>query len=577
MPTLVRAFVDYDLDLLHIIAAQWDIDLESSDRAAAAEELAVAMLQSEAASATWAHLSSEEQQALTDLLAHDGRLSFTHFVRVYGDLRPMGPARRERERPWLNPVSVTESLFYRGLVVRVFEQTISGAQEHIAIPSDLIPLLPRPDPSTVASIPGYAVAPPRKLKDGHLTAPDDMATLLSYLLLRDANAREWLVNAPLEMIDQHLRRPDEPAYRALLIQLAYDLGMIADEKTLTHVVTRVNREIARPWLEAPRLHQARSLAETWLASSSWNDLAYTPGLEADQWPGTPVLARQAILQMLASVPTEIWWSLDGFVEHVKNTNPDFQRPGGDYDVWYIHDAYTGEILHGFQYWDYIEGALLRFVIEKQMKWLGLTRAGYGAFYLTRLGLALQGRAEWPSSPDPDARIRVDEQGVISVPVHVGRYERLQIARFSAWISAPLPAPYTTAAASRDDGVYVYRLTPQAIQRVESDSILLGQHIIPFLQRLSGHSIPSNVAKMLQGWQDTPREVIVHDVVIVTARDLGVYERLRGNESINRWLGQQIGPHAHVVKREHMPKVLNALRQMGILPLFEGHDKDNRPE
>jgi hypothetical protein len=58
--------------------------------------------------------------------------------------------------------------------------------------------------------------------------------------------------------------------------------------------------------------------------------------------------------------------------------------------------------------------------------------------------------------------------------------------------------------------------------------------------------------------------------------LSVYERLRKNDKINRWLGQAVGPQAHAVRREDFPALLNALRQMGILPLFEGHEKDDWP-
>ncbi len=576
MPTLLRALLDYDLDLLQIIAAQWDVDLRATERVLVAEELAEAMTHHEAVAAVWERLDPQQQGALFDLLAQGGKMPFSHFVRRYGDLRPMGPARREREKPWLNPISVAEALYYRGLIVRAFEPTPAGVQEHVAIPTDLLSLLPKPPPETLARAPGYAVAPPRRLRDGHSTAPDDMATLLAYLLVREANARTWLTNTPMEAIDRHLRRPAEPAYRALLVQIAYDLGFIADETTLTHVVTRVDKERVRPWLEASRIHQARLLAEAWYTSPIWNDLQYTPGLEADQWPEVGPIARRVVVDMMRDVPSEIWWSLDGFVEHIKQTNPDFQRPGGDYGAWYLRDAYSGEILHGFQYWDHIEGALIRFIIEGPMHWLGLVRAARSAFLLTPLGLALQGRVPWPDTPDRPARIRVDEQGVISVPVDVSRYDRVQIARFAAWISAPAPAPYVPGSESRDEGVYLYRLTPQAIARVADEGISLPSHIVPFLQRLSGHTLPPNVLKMLHNWHASPREVIVYDMVVLSARDLGVYERLRSNERVTRWLGQQIGPHAHLVRRENMPALLNALREMGILPLFEGHEKDDWP-
>ena len=576
MPTIARALIDYDLDLLRIIAAQWDVDLLSGERAAAADELSGAIANPQAVEATWERLDEETRQALAELLLNDGQMPYSHFTRRYGELRPMGPARREREKPWLEPASTTEALFYRGLIVRIFEQAPTGAQEFIAIPGDLAPYLPAGDIVPTAEAPGHAVAPPRKLNEGYPTAPDDIATLIAYLLLHDSNAQEWLTNLPIPVIDRHLRHPDMPAYRALLTQLAYDLELIADEQTLTHIVTRVNRDVVKAWLDAPRLHQLRALAEAWQATG-WNELAYTPGLEADQWPNNPIAARHAILEALKGVPAEIWWGLDSFIVYLKEVNPDFQRPSGDYGAWYLRDAWSGEILHGFQYWDHVEGGLIRFMIEGPLRWLGLVRAGRGTLLLTSLGLALQGRADWPSDPDREASIRIDQQGLISVPIHLSRYDRLQIARFAAWVSTPAPAAYMPGQPHGDDGLYVYRLTPQAIERVLEEGVSIQSHIVPFLQRLSAHSVPDNVLQMLQSWQEEPKEIIVHDVVLVTAKDLGVYERIRANRRVSRWLGQQIGPHAHIVKREDMPALMNALREMGILPLFEGHEKDNWPQ
>ncbi|MBN1310746.1 MAG: hypothetical protein JXB30_04935 [Anaerolineae bacterium] len=581
MLTLVRALVDYELDLLQIIADQWDVDLLATDRAVAADELAAAMLNREAVDATWERLDEDEKQALNELIAQQGRLPYAHFVRRYGDIRPMGPARREREKPWLAPESITEALYYRGLIVRAFEQSPGGLQEYIVIPSDLRELMPQPAAEHTHPAPGYAVAPPGKLVHDHLMAPDDVSTLLAYLLIRQTNAHDWLSQERIEVIDRHLRRNDEPAYRALLTQLLYDQELIADEQMLTQTHSLVDKERSRPWLEAPRTHQIRSLIETWLKSSTWNDLAYTPGLEADHWPNDPFLARQAILAMLKDVPAEIWWGIDGFIDHIKQTNPDFQRPAGDYTGWYLRDVSSGEILHGFEYWDAIEGALIRFMLEGPLRWLGVLRIRYGAFILTPYGLALLGRAEWPLQPDPQSHIRVDEQGVIGVPVNVSRYDRLQIARFSSWIDTPPPNIQSSGRRQlpdvmEEEGTYFYRLTPQAVERVAPEGITLLRHIIPFLQRLSGNSLPANVAQMLEAWEQSPAEVIVQDVVILTAKDLSVYERLRKNGKINRWLGQPVGPQAHAVRREDFPALLNDLRQTGILPLFEGHEKDDWP-
>ena len=66
------------------------------------------------------------------------------FVRTFGELRRMGMAKRDRERPDLKPASAVEVLWYRGLVGRAFLSVppANEPQEYAYIPEDLLPLLP---------------------------------------------------------------------------------------------------------------------------------------------------------------------------------------------------------------------------------------------------------------------------------------------------------------------------------------------------------------------------------------------------------------------------------------------------
>jgi hypothetical protein len=56
----------------------------------------------------------------------------------------------------------------------------------------------------------------------------------------------------------------------------------------------------------------------------------------------------------------------------------------------------------------------------------------------------------------------------------------------------------------------------------------------------------------------------------------VFEKLRANNRIARLMGQPVGPQSVAIRRQDLPAVLNAIREMGLLPLFEGHEKDTRP-
>src|SRR5690606_27519516 len=81
-------------------------------------------------------------------------------------------------------------------------------------------------------------------------------------------------------------------------------------------------------------------------------------------------ARGKVLAWLQAAPPSQWWSLTAFVADVKQHQPAFQRPSGDFDAWYLRDA-QGAYLRGFEHWESVEGALLRYLISGPLHWLGL--------------------------------------------------------------------------------------------------------------------------------------------------------------------------------------------------------------
>jgi hypothetical protein len=64
-----------------------------------------------------------------------------------------------------------------------------------------------------------------------------------------------------------------------------------------------------------------------------------------------------------SIPQGKWWSLPAFVKAIKEKFPDYQRPAGDYDSWFIKRASDGQFLRGFAYWDVVDGALIKYLIQ----------------------------------------------------------------------------------------------------------------------------------------------------------------------------------------------------------------------
>ena len=98
----------------------------------------------------------------------------------------MGPGRRDREKPYLEPVSPTEVLWYRGLIGQDFLMREGELQECAYIPDNLLVLLPPPLP-TGPEPPGRAASPGEK---AHVWKANDRmldhtCTLLAALRMED--------------------------------------------------------------------------------------------------------------------------------------------------------------------------------------------------------------------------------------------------------------------------------------------------------------------------------------------------------------------------------------------------------
>jgi hypothetical protein len=208
----------------------------------------------------------------------------------------MGDARRERERPDLNPQNTAEYLWYRGLVARAFFDTPSGPQEFAYIPDDLLPLLPirakRQEP-----VFGRAARPEEYIhrRPANVRILNNATTLL-------AARRIGLKEEKLEAADEWLL-PVET-----LTSLLASAGILDKQG-------KPRAEAARAFLEAGRSEALHQLARAWLESAAHNDLRLMPGLEAEgNWQNDPMATRNKLAAFLQNLPLDQWWGLDAFVE-----------------------------------------------------------------------------------------------------------------------------------------------------------------------------------------------------------------------------------------------------------------------
>ena len=82
-----------------------------------------------------------------------------------------------------------------------------------------------------------------------------------------------------------------------------------------------------------------------------------------------------MIERLRRLPPGEWRGLDALTAMIKREDPDFQRPEGNYTDWYLRETETGNFLTGFESWDRVDGALIRFIVTGPLYWLGAAALG----------------------------------------------------------------------------------------------------------------------------------------------------------------------------------------------------------
>jgi hypothetical protein len=550
MRSLEKALQEHELIVLRVIGEWWELDLTGQDKAACVTEL-VDRLQQIDMAAEMHYLPPDEAQALRDLAAAGGRLPVAKFGRRYGEVRLMGPGRLEREEPWFDPENVAEALWYRGFLYRGFDETADEIIEFYFLPTELLDLLPaetaEPQPLTIAERAEPAADSPLTLASAPVQyqtavndAVDDMTTMLALAQvgrLRPENLENLLLNADTDR-------------RSLLLTLSEEMGLVKrQENRLRPTRTAVS------WLRQSREAQLRELADAW-SGSSWNDLCHTPGLacEGENWRNDPILARTALLEMLPRRAD--WYSLAELMELMRTENPDFQRPDGNYDTWYIRDKATGSYISGFENWALVEGRLLRFLLAGPMTWLGLVEIATDdnntadlLFRLTERALAWLNQQP-VATEEVKVPLVVQPDALLLVPHNADRYQRFQAARITE------PEPVTPGQP------YPYRLTPQSLAYAREQGIS-PERVLDFLEQVSGRPVPAGVKRAIMRWAEKGVEGRLETAVILRVREESILDTLRQNPKTRDYIGESLGPLAATVRADDWPHLRQATAELGL--------------
>jgi hypothetical protein len=542
MPTLFQSLQNQDLGHLHIIADQWGLTLQAPDVRQGRSELAKLLLGSKALiQEVIEGFPVDMQSALSDLIGESGQIPWTRFTQQYGEVREMGPGRRDREKPYLAPVSVAERLWYTGLIARAFLDSAAGPQEFAFIPQDLVPLLPEFLHAGAALIPLSRPAAPGE-RAYSMPADDYILDHATTLL---AALRMGLPDAEIAAISQNWKI-NVPALTAMLqsAELLNGQGL-------------PKAEAVRAFLEAPRANALNQLAAAWLASNTYDDLRLIPHLVVEgEWHTDPHQLRLAALELIRTLDFGTWWSLPALLQTVKTHHPNFLRPHGDYDSWYLKDTRTGEYLRGFEFWDQVEGAYLHYLVTGPLHWLGMVDLAAGqqdapvrVFRFSAWSQALLA-GKSPAIPrEEDDAPALNSLGQILVPRLAPRAARYLIARFCKW--GPIKADR-----------YTYTITPASLKNAGQQGLKV-KHLITLLQRYAETALPPNTVQALTRWEEQGTQVRIQQEVVLRVTHPDVLEALVASPA-KRFLGTQLGPTSITVHPGALQQVRAALIQLGYL-------------
>ncbi|HYN87243.1 MAG TPA: hypothetical protein VER55_01875, partial [Ardenticatenaceae bacterium] len=257
-----------------------------------------------------------------------------------------------------------------------------------------------------------------------------------------------------------------------------------------------------------------------------------------------------------------------FVRAIKAVDPDFQRPDGDYDSWYIRQAKTGEFLRGWENWERVEGALISYLVRGPLAWLAAVDLGYHslaesrafAFRLTGWGGRMLGHSV--TLPPPPAReaMRITRDATIEAPPGADDWERLHLER----LTIPLDEPAGPTVRYALDKERVIALVMDGTDP---------ERILRFLRAASDDALPAAVEAQIRAWAGGWGRVTVRRVLLVETDGAPLMRDLQRQPHLRRFFERLLTNRVATVAEGDLDGLVAALRRAGYLPRLEGLGED----
>ena len=538
MPTFADLLTNHPMDVRKYIATFWGFENEELESKSGIQEFCNKVLKLDVLTEGFQSLTIECRNVLEIIAKQSGRLLWDDFIRRYGEIRIMGESRRERERPDIYPISLSEKLYYRGFIGRSFFDVKPEPKEFAYIPNEFIAVLfPSEQPASALFGQEMILSTNHSIRLANDKILDNICSYAAFLRMGlDAYTQEkWDIDIDLDFLHTILRCAN----------------IIKKDRSL-------DTQIIKKHLEMDRNVALEKVIGDWTHCEECNELKLTPELIIE---GKPKLNSQTIrmflLEIFKNIPNGRWWNLAQLSTDIKDQSPDFLRNAGDFDTWFIRDKRNGDYLRGFEHWEDVEGRLVEFFYTSILFWLGLadlainTNTGHPqAIRKSKIAEEFFTQESILSLPHETKKLTALSNGILSVHPLVPRSARYQITRFCEWLP-------------QKRGEYQYRITNQSLARAAKNS-LKSKHLIALLHQYAKPPIPPNLLKAIMEWNAQSSLAQIKQGVLLKVKDKNIISMIM-NSASKDLVEEVLNEETLLIKEKKKGVFISLLTEMGYLP------------
>lgn len=541
MPTLRSMLHDHDEDVRRIIFAKWGFDEPEGNSVKAMKAIIQSALENEIFLEIVQTLPAQALTGFYAVLHSGGRMAWSQFSRMYGDIRMMGAAKRERLHPEREPFNAAETLWYSGLLGRAFFNAKPEPSEFAYIPDEIIQLFHAASTSQHPIL-GKELLLPKgcQIKHGSDAILDDLCTLLAGLRM----------GKNLEEIHP-MRTNFSPAQLLLLVR---SMRFYNPKKGL-------DVDAVQDHLTKTRTGAYYDVLQHWLASTIFPELFFVPALafEGGLKINQPEIRRR-VIDLMKDIPADTWWDLPSFIADIKAFFPEVLRVAGDMDAWFVKDRATDKILRGFDHWEDVEGAFLHFFITYILYGLGLCDLALDQKSKQVLGFRWTGLKESlfdkpaASESETGGSLYMLSQGNVIISSSCPRSLRYQIARFCVW-------------KGMRRAEYQYQVTPASLQAACQQELQVNQLIGLLKKHLTKEAQPG-FFRALERFNDNEEYATIKEPIVLRVDDPRIVQTLKRSE-LQKYILEELNPTTLVIQKKGIEHLQAKLTELGYLCQIDG--------